>query len=47
MPEANTVKEQTINTSTTWMNLQIITVSGKANPKDCILYDPNYMTFLK
>lgn len=48
MPEASQHREeQTINTSTIWMNLQIIMVSEKANPKGCILYDSNYMTFLK
>ena len=32
-------KEQTINHATTWMNLQKIMLSEKANPKGYILYD--------
>lgn len=43
--QTNTVKEQNINTSTPWMNLQTITVNENANSKDYILCDPIYVTF--
>lgn len=40
-------KEKLLIHSTTYMNLQGIILSEKPLPKDYILYDPIYKTFLK